>query len=140
MHTVCDNLCMLFCFKCGSLEDFVHVTKCYFGWGFVDSLCILYYLLSWVCSVIWRDYLLGSKDRMVHHWFFNGFVWVLFVRHQTQGPQIYIKLTRFEENYGWKLPLDYYLLRCCRFWEMSKTSHKNNFCLSEMKTILACTT
>ena len=39
---------------------------------------------------------------------------------QNTYPQIYIKLQRFEENDGKKLPLKYYLLWCCSLWEMSK--------------------
>ena len=65
--------------------------------------------------------------------FFNQRVWILFVGHKTQCPQIYIKLTIFEDNDSRKLPLKYYLLRCCSFWLMSKTSHKNNFCLRRRK-------
>ena len=37
-----------------------------------------------------------------------------------------------------KLPLKYHLLRCCSFWEMSKTSHKNNFSTRETNIIFAC--
>ena len=41
----------------------------------------------------------------------------------TQCPQI--KLKQFEDNDNRKIPLKYYLLRCCSCWEMSKTlSHK----------------
>ena len=46
---------------------------------------------------------------------------------KNQCPQIYIKLTQFEDYDGIKLPLKFYLLRCCSFWEMSKS---NNFRLS----------
>ena len=35
--------------------------------------------------------------------------------------QIYIKLTLLKDNDSRKLPLKYYLLRCCSFWGMSKT-------------------
>ena len=44
------------------------------------------------------------------------------VRHKTQCPHIFIKLTQFEDTDDRKLPLKYYLLRCCSFREMSKTS------------------
>ena len=33
-----------------------------------------------------------------------------FARHKAQCPQTYIKLPRFEDNDGRKLPLEYYLL------------------------------
>ena len=36
-----------------------------------------------------------------------------FAQHKTQIPQIYIKLTRFEDNDSRKLSVKYYLLRCC---------------------------
>ena len=48
-------------------------------------------------------------------------IWVLFVRHRKQCPKICTKLTRFEDYAGRKLPLKYYLIRCCNFYEMSKT-------------------
>ena len=51
---------------------------------------------------------------------------------------IYIKLAQFEDNDDRKFLLTYYFLGCCSFWETSKTSHENNFCLGETKTILAC--
>ena len=44
-----------------------------------------------------------------------------FLKHTTQCPQIYIKLTPFEDNDSRKLTLKYYLLRWYSFWEMSKT-------------------
>ena len=42
-------------------------------------------------------------------------------------PQIYNKLTRFNDNDGRKLPLKYYLLVCWSFWEISKTIFQNIF-------------
>ena len=36
---------------------------------------------------------------------------------------------QFENKAGRKLPLKLLLLKCCSFWEMSKTSNKNNVCL-----------
>ena len=45
---------------------------------------------------------------------------------RAQCPQIYIKLTQFENNGDRKFPLNYYMIKCCSFWELSKTSHKNN--------------
>ena len=39
----------------------------------------------------------------------------------SKCPQIYIKLTRFEDNDSGKLPFKYYLLGFCSFCEMSKT-------------------
>ena len=53
-----------------------------------------------------------------------------FVIHKTQCPQIYIKLTLFEDNDGRKLPFKFYLLRCCSFWEISKTKSQTYFRLS----------
>ena len=44
-------------------------------------------------------------------------VYVTFVGQKTQCAQIYTKLTQFEDNDSSKL----LVLRCCSFWEMSKT-------------------
>ena len=40
----------------------------------------------------------------VQPWKWQQRDWVLFVWHKTQCPQIYIKLTQFEDNDGRKLP------------------------------------
>ena len=58
----------------------------------------------------------------------------------SKCPQMYIKLTGFEDNDSWKLPFKYYLLRLCSFWEMSKNKSQNNFRLRKTKVILACKT
>ena len=50
-----------------------------------------------------------------------------FFRNKTQCPQIDTKLTQFEDNDSRKLPVKYYLLRCFRFLEMSKTIYENYF-------------
>ena len=42
----------------------------------------------------------------------------------SKFPQIYTKLTGFEDNGSRKLPFKYYLLNWCSFWEISETSHK----------------
>ena len=44
---------------------------------------------------------------------------------------IYINLTTFQDNDNVKLTLKYFLLRCCGFWEVRLTSHKNNVRLSD---------
>ena len=44
-----------------------------------------------------------------------------FCRQKTKCPQIYTKLTQFEDNDSRKLPWKYYVLRCCSFGDMSKT-------------------
>ena len=54
-------------------------------------------------------------------------------------PQIYIKLTSFKDNDCKKLPCKLYLLRCCSFWEISKTSSRKwHFCMytTFLKTVL----
>ena len=49
---------------------------------------------------------------------------VLFVGHETQCPQVYIKLTQFEDNDGRKLPLKILLAEVYNsFLETSKISH-----------------
>ena len=45
--------------------------------------------------------------------------------HKMHQPPIYIKLTQFQDSDSRKLPLKYYLLRCCSFWEISKTLNWN---------------
>ena len=50
-----------------------------------------------------------------------------FAGHKTQCPQIYIKLTQFEDSDDIKLPLKCYLQRCCSFREMSKRSNTSCF-------------
>ena len=43
----------------------------------------------------------------------NSFGYIPFVGHKTQCPQIYIKLTLFEDNGIRNIPFKYYLLGCC---------------------------
>ena len=69
------------------------------------------------------------KAEMVH---LKG-LGILFVGHKTGCPQIYIKFTQFEDNDGRKIPLEYYLLRCCSFWETSKKSETNGVRLIRVK-------
>ena len=55
----------------------------------------------------------------------------------SKCPQIYIKLTGFEDNDSGKLPFKYYLLRCCTFSEMSPTeSHKGFGYFFKMSTVI----
>ena len=52
-----------------------------------------------------------------------------FLLHKTQCPQIYFKLKQFEGDCR-KLPLKFYLLRCCSFLEIQVTKGDGNyFCI-----------
>ena len=84
--------------------------------------------LSTCWSFIWGD-TQGRNPisaRSVLH--LNGLLVVRFVGQKTQCPQIYIKLTHFEDNDSRKLPWKYYFLRCCSFCDKwVKQCHENNF-------------
>ena len=55
------------------------------------------------------------SDALLKYWRevrqFKGFGYYLYYR-KTRCPQIYIKLTPFEDNDGRRHPLKYYLMRC----------------------------
>ena len=86
----------------------------------------------------------GAKQERIHFtlWSFHRYVFkgsgYFFQDTRHNFQKIYNKLTGFEDYDIRKLPLKYHLLRCCSFWEMSKTSHKNNFSTRETNIIFAC--
>ena len=83
----------------------------------------------WLFFWSWGSYLLSFQTKdgektVKNRLIFKGIGYFLY-NTINKSLQIFIKLTRFKDIDGRKLSLKYYFLRCCSFWEMSKTiSHK----------------
>ena len=88
-------------------------------WNGMSSLSISRSLFSLMISVSRSIIHSWLKTEHSQQWSLKAlctFCWT-----KTQCLQIYTKLTPLEDNDSGKLPWKYNLLRCCTFWEMSKT-------------------
>ena len=112
-----------------------------------NSLCTSFSLCSrwagtWTLPFVWlftcnknkKTNLLTKYSAVVQFIYHFGY-FLYDTKTKTKNTQAFtdlIKLTWLKNSYGPKIPLKYYLLRCCRFWE-------SNLGLSETKIILAFT-
>ena len=117
-----------------------HLGSHFIGHGLLDLNITIWVTGALQCRSLSRDTLCGvnhknSSEDCRSIW--EGWVVLLYpcIREKwTSGlkdlgtfskcPQIYIKLTGFEDNDSEQLPVEYYWLRLCSVWEMSETSHK----------------